>query len=269
MSSEWKIRQEICDIGRRAYARLFSAGNAGNISCRLSENVVVCTPTQISKGHMKPDDLCTVDLDGKQLSGKLRKTSEILLHLEIYRGDPAVKAVVHSHPPHATAFGMAHIDIPTCILPEVEVFLGVVPRAEYETPGGAEFAETVRPHIGKTNVVVLSNHGTLSWGPTVERAYWYTEILDAYCHMLLLSQQLGGVKRLSVPKVGELLDLKERFGLGTDARRAEGGEMCVNTGFAAEEGAAPCSANTSGAPDHEQLVKIVTERVVAELEKNA
>ena len=234
MPDENTIRHEICEIGRRIYARDFAAGNDGNISYRLSENAVLCTPTQICKGMMQPDDLCIVDLDGNQIGGERKRTSEILLHLEIYKGDAATKSVVHCHPPHATAFGVAGVDIPTGVLPEAEVFLGVVPRAPYETPGGPVFAETVRPFVGRANTVVLSNHGTVSWGPTVERAYWQTEILDSYCRILLLAQQLGPVQRLSEQHVNELLDLREAFGSGPDPRRTSGEDLYVNRAFAAD-----------------------------------
>jgi len=222
MSDEARIRRQVCEIGRRIYARQFVAGNAGNISCRLSDDVVLCTPTLICKGFMEPDDLCTVDLTGRQLSGTRKTTSEIRLHLEVYNRNPNVKAVVHSHPPHATAFAVAHEDIPTGVLPEVDVFLGVVPRAEYGTPSAAEFAQTIRPFIGKANTVVLSNHGTVSWGQSVEQAYWHTEILDAYCHVLLLARQLGDVQRLPEQKTRELRELRERFGAGPDGLRDPG-----------------------------------------------
>ena len=231
MAGSWTAKQEICEIGRRIYARQFAAGNDGNISCRLSDDLVLCTPTQICKGFMTPEDLCTVDMQGKQRSGQRKCTSEVLLHLEIYKADPNVRAVVHCHPPHATAFGVARVDIPSCVLPEVEVFLGVVPRADYETPGGQGFADTVRPFIGRANTVVLSNHGTVSWGPTVERAYWYTEILDGYCRVLFLANQLGNVERLPREKVNELLDLKEHFGTGPDPRLTCGGTLCPNPDF--------------------------------------
>lgn len=231
MANEREINEEICEIGRRIYARGFAAANDGNISYRLSDDAVVCTPTQICKGFMTADDLCKVDLEGQQIAGKRKRTSEILMHLEIYRGDPAARAVVHCHPPHATAFSVARVDIPTGILPEAEIFLGVVPRAEYETPGGQSFAETVRPFVGKANTVVLSNHGVVSWGPTVEKAYWHVEILDAYCRVLLLAKQLGNVERISAPKVNELLDLREQFGAGSDPRRLENAELFVNAEF--------------------------------------
>ena len=272
MTGTWKIKKEVaeemCEIGRRLYARGYAAGNDGNISYRLADDSVLCTPTQICKGFMCPDDLCTVDMEGNQITGKRKRTSEVFLHLEIFKADPSAKSVVHCHPPHATAFGVARVDIPSCILPEVEIFLGIVPRAEYETPGGKSFAETVKPFIGKANTVVLSNHGTVSWGPSVEKAYWHTEILDAYCRILLLSNQIGHVERLSGTKVNELLDLKERFGVGIDPRRAGSGQLCVNTEFG--EGAA-CStaADPIDDPPNEQdgLVQRITDQVLEELHR--
>jgi len=278
MASEWQLKQEICDIGRRLYARGYAAGNDGNISYRLSGDAILCTPTQICKGFMKPEDLCTVDMQGKQIGGKRQPTSEVLLHLEIYNSDPSVKSVVHCHPPHATAFAVARVEIPSCILPEVEIFLGIVPRAEYETPGSEQFAKTVRPFIGKANTVVLSNHGTVSWGASVEQAYWHTEILDGYCRILLLAEQIGNVERLPDSKVEELLDLKERFGVGVDVRREKGGDLRVNTSFGcgaeniASEKSSCCSSEepvdkAAGQPDDfEALVRTITTRVVEQLQ---
>src|SRR5215211_4486629 len=118
-----KLKEEICEIGRRVYNKGFAAANDGNISYRIGPNEVLCSPTMICKGFMTPDDICMVDLDGKQLAGKRKRTSEILLHLAIMRAKPEIKAVVHCHPPHATAFGVAREPIPQCVLPEVEVFL--------------------------------------------------------------------------------------------------------------------------------------------------
>jgi len=231
MVNEFKIKQEICEVGRKLYAKGFAAANDGNISYRVDDKTVFCTPTLVSKGFLKPDDICTVDMAGKQLAGRKKRTSEVLLHLDIYKADPKIRAVVHCHPPHATAFSIAGQEIPTCILPEVEVFLGTIPTAVYETPGSQAFADTILPHVSRSKIAVLKNHGTVSWGETVDRAYWWTEILDAYCKMLLLAKQAGGVERISTPKVEELLDLKENFGMGVDPRRMENADLCVNTEF--------------------------------------
>jgi len=283
MVNEWRIKEEICEIGRRVYARGFAAANDGNISFRLNDNEVLCTPTLICKGFMKPDDICKVDMKGNQLAGHRKRTSEVMVHLEIYKLDPKVRAVVHCHPPHATAFSIAGEEIPTCILPEVEVFLGVVPTAVYETPGGQAFAETIRPFIGKANIAVLKNHGTVAWADTLEKAYWWTEILDAYCRMLILAKSIGRVERIDTRKVEELLDLKERFGMGVDPRRLENADLCVNTefgrGLAAPECACPPAASrpvstaiddavdgARGRPDEqelERLVQAITDQVMA------
>src|SRR3972149_5816840 len=207
-----KIKQEICDIGDRVYKRGFAAANDGNISYRIAENQVVCTPTMISKGFMKPDDLCIVDMEGKQISGSRKRTSEIMLHIAIMKERPEVKSVVHCHPPHATAFGIAREPVPQCVLPEVEIFLGDVPITKYAIPGGKDFAQTILPFVHKTNVIILANHGTVSFGETVERAYWWTEILDAYCRILMLARGLGNINYFTEPEARELLGLKDKWG---------------------------------------------------------
>ncbi len=276
MVNEWKLKEEICEIGRRIYAKGFAAANDGNISYRINDNEVLCTPTQICKGFMKPDDICKVDMKGNQLSGHRKRTSEVLVHLEIYKLDSKVRSVVHCHPPYATAFSIAGEQIPTCILPEVEVFLGIVPTAVYETPGGVQLAETLRPHVGKANICLLKNHGTVAWGDTLEHAYWWTEILDAYCRMLVIAKDLGNVERIEVKKVEELLDLKEKFGMGVDPRRLENADLCVNTEFGRGFDADACgcsrhpgsSAGNSPASNDaevERLVQILTDQVMASL----
>src|SRR5438094_1956090 len=238
MINERKLKEEICEIGRRLYAKGFAAANDGNITFRLNEKQVLCTPTMVCKGFLKPDDICLVDYDGKQLAGKRKRTSEVLLHLAVYKERPDVQAVVHCHPPHATAFAVAHEPIPKCVLPEVEVFLGEVPIARYETPGGQKFAETIVPYVKDCNTIILANHGTVTFGPDLEKAYWNSEIIDAYCKILLLAKMLGRVHHFSEQHTRELLDLKKRLGYD-DVRfsQAEGegeGEncdLCGNTDF--------------------------------------
>jgi L-fuculose-phosphate aldolase len=151
-------------------------------------------------------------MTGKQIAGIKKRSSEALLHLEIYKQRPEIKSVVHCHPPHATAFAVAREPIPQCVLPEVEVFLGDVPITRYETPGGQAFADTVLPFVNKTNIIILANHGTVSFGVDVEQAYWWTEILDAYCRILMLSRQLGNVSYFNENEERELLDLKQKWG---------------------------------------------------------
>jgi L-fuculose-phosphate aldolase len=227
-----RLKEQICEIGRRVYNKGFAAANDGNISIRVGENEVLCSPTMICKGFMTPDDICAVDLEGNQIAGKRKRTSEILLHLSIMKHRPDVKAVVHCHPPHATAFSVAGEPIPQCILPEIEVFMGEVPIAPYETPGGQAFADTVVPFLKSTNTIILKNHGTVSFGKDLEDAYWKTEILDAYCRILLLTKQLGKpIDYLDEVKSRELLDLKKRLGFDDPRFHVENCDLCGNSAF--------------------------------------
>ena len=231
-------------------------------------------------------------------------TSEIKLHLAIMKERPEIKSVVHCHPPHATAFGIAREPVPMCVLPEVEVFLGDVPIAKYETPGSQEFADTILPFVHKSQVIILANHGTVSFGETVERAYWWTEILDAYCRMLMLARGLGSVHYFSEPEERALLNAEAEMGHGRPA--AGGGRIaiCAATTPSARAGRTPAysrgpsprqasatpaqrgAENTSPPPlaaeepavrpaavtsdvvtaDQEALIAAVTERVIAMLE---
>jgi L-fuculose-phosphate aldolase len=186
---------------------------------------VLCSPTRVSKGYMKPDDLCIVDLDGKQVSGKRGRSSEILLHLTIMRARADVRSVVHCHPPHATAFAVAREPIPKCVLPEIEVFLGEVAISPYETPGGQSFADTVLPFVKDTETILLANHGTVTYGSDLEDAYFKTEIIDAYCRILILAKQLGKVHYYPDEMAAELIKLKPKLGIA-DPRLERGLENC-------------------------------------------
>lgn len=280
-----RAKQDICEIGRRLYNKGFAAANDGNISYRLGENEVLCTPTMISKGFIKPEDLCTVDMQGNQLSGRRKRTSEVLLHLAIMQERPDVKSVVHCHPPHATAFAVAREPIPQCVLPEVEVFLGDVPITRYETPGGQAFAETILPVVKKTNVVILANHGTVSYGESVERAYWWTEILDAYCRILMLARGLGKINYFSEGETRELLDLKQRLGF-KDPRllpEMQNCDICANDVFRDSwqqagvsrrafdppprraEPSPPAAETSAASGEQEALIQAITDRVVEAL----
>lgn len=279
-----KIKQDICEIGRRLYNKGFAAANDGNISVRVGDNQVLCTPTLQSKGFLKPDDIATLDMTGKQIAGSKKRSSEALLHLEIYKNRDDIKSVVHCHPPHATAFAVAREPIPQCVLPEVEVFLGDVPITKYETPGGQAFADTIIPFVKKTNIILLANHGTVSFGEDVEKAYWWTEILDAYCRILLLSRQLGNVSYFSERQERELLGLKDQWGYADPRNTPEykNCDICGNDIFRdswQESGVAPRaftpppamghkaqSGNGDAAGlDQERLIKLITDRVVEEL----
>ncbi len=230
MINEWKIREEICQIGRRLYEKNYVAANDGNISVRLGDGRFLCTPTLVSKGFMKPADIALVDGEGNQLGGGKPRTSEILLHLEIYHELPEIGAVVHAHPPHATAFAVAGMELPNCILPEVEIFIGQVPLAEYDTPGSKDFAQTILPHLrNQANTILLANHGAVACDKTLEQAYFHLETLDQYCRILVLAKEIGSVRQLGPEKMGELMQLKGKLGL-PDPRVTPEGEICTLCG---------------------------------------
>lgn len=213
-------------IGQRLYTRGFVSGNDGNISYRLSENEILCTPTKISKGFMTPEDLCVVNMKGDKISGIREITSEIRLHLTIYGACPEVKSVVHCHPPYATAFGIAREPIPPFILPEIEMQLGEIPVARYALPGSEEFAQTVLPYVHHSRIIVLANHGTVSWAPdTVEHAFWRTEMLDAYCQKLLIAKQTGNIEFLTRAEAESLLISKHQQGIPDPRIHPETGEI--------------------------------------------
>jgi L-fuculose-phosphate aldolase len=212
------LRQEMVWNSRKLWEREYVDGNGGNLSCRFAEDYVFCTPSMCSKADLTIEDLCVVDLDGNQLFGRFRRTSELLLHLEIYKANPAARAVVHCHPPHATAYAIAGMIPQPDVVPEQEVFVGPVAMAPYETPGTKTFAQTILPFVQRHNTILLANHGVVCWADTITHAEWLVEVLDTYCRTLMLASQLGSpIRRIPPEKIGDILTIKQYLGL-PDAR---------------------------------------------------
>jgi L-fuculose-phosphate aldolase len=208
------FKQEIVDAGRKLWIRQYVDGNGGNISCRLTDEWVLSTPTLVSKADLQPSDICLVDMSGEQLAGTRKRSSEILLHLEIYRNVPAAGAVVHCHPPHATAYSLAGAVPPECMLAEHEVFVGPVAIVPYQTPGTQAFADTIRPLVQRYNTVLLANHGLVTWADTVTHAEWYVEVTDTTCRVLMLASHLGQpLNHIPADLMDGLLSLKRRLGM--------------------------------------------------------
>lgn len=265
------VKEEICAVGRKLWMRQYVDGNGGNISYRIGPNEVICTPTLTSKYDLRPEDLCMVDLTGKQLAGGKPRTSEILMHLEIYKEVPEAKAVVHCHPAHATAYAITGRVPPTCVIPEYEVFIGKVALSPYETPGTPEFARTVIPFVKTHNTLLLSNHGIVCWGDTVTHAEWYAEVVDTYCWTLMLAAQLGSpVTHIGSDKAADLLAIKKKLGLPDPRHELKECELCdlpdVPGSIAIQP--RPCGDSPSFTPSEiESIVQAVTDRVVAALNK--
>jgi L-fuculose-phosphate aldolase len=214
------LRAEIIRVGRKLWERQYVDGNGGNISVRLGSRYVLCTPTMLSKGDLEPADICLSDLDGNILAGDRSRTSELLLHLEIYKANPKARAVLHCHPPYATAFAVTGTVPPNGLIPEYEVFIGPAAVAPYETPGTQAFAETVLPFVQDHNTILLANHGVVCWSDTVTHAEWLAEIIDNYCKTYLIAKQIGqALTFIPENKIQEILALKRRLGF-PDARLA-------------------------------------------------
>jgi L-fuculose-phosphate aldolase len=199
------IKEQICEVGRRLWQREYVDGNGGNVAVRCGEDIAICTPTLVSKGFMKPADMCLVDFSGHQILGAKKRTSEILMHLQIMQRQPKAVATVHCHPPYSTGFAVTGLEPPTCLIPEYEVFASVA-IAPYRTPGTPEMGQLVSDLVDQHNIVLMANHGVVAWSPhSVEDAYFKMEILEAYCRTVLVTAQLGKPPNTITPK--QLQDL--------------------------------------------------------------
>lgn len=251
MNTVHMVRREICEVGRRIYQRGYVAANDGNISARIGADRVLCTPTGVSKGFMSEDMLCICDLEGRQVAGHLKISSEIRMHLEVYRLRADIHAVAHAHPPTATGFAVAGIELTQCILPEVIVSLGGIPLASYGTPGGPEIFEPMKPLLKEYDAVLMANHGVVTLGKDVMDAHFKMETVEHFARIALVAHQLGSVKTLDARQVGELIDLRSRFGIaGRPSCRAEEGE------------AAPASGDAQ-----EVLIREITQQVLRRLQR--
>lgn len=274
-------KEQICEVGRRLWARAYVDGNGGNLSIRVADGLALCTPTLVSKGFMRPEDLCLVDLEGNQKAGTKNRTSEILMHLQIMKKQPKAKAVCHCHPPHATAFAVAGVKPPTCMIPEIEVFIGKVPIAPYLTPGtkemGAKVAELVEDH----NTILMANHGVVSWSHNgIEDAYFKMEIVEAYCRTVVVAAQLGAeLKTFTPEQLKDLLNIKKGLGIPDPRFGLKECELCDNDewrpGVSCQT---PETKPTVGnehaknaravAPETENLVQSLTDQIMARLARN-
>ena len=215
--SEQQLRADIVEVGRRLYARGYTASNDGNISLRLDGSRLLMTPTSVCKGFMTPDMMCITDLDGKKIAGERHPSSEMQMHLEVYRQRPDVQAVVHAHPPIATGFAVAGIPLDRAVLAEVVCTLGSVPIAEYATPSTKELPEAVRKYVKAHDGMLLANHGALTIGADVFAAYYKMETIEHFAKISLVARLLGGERLLSREEVTRLEKLRGSYGIAAPA----------------------------------------------------
>ncbi len=211
------LRADIVEIGRRMYARGYTASNDGNISVRIGTDRLLMTPKSVCKGFMTPDMMCVTDLNGTKIAGDRDPSSEALMHLEVYRQRPDVNAVVHAHPPTATGFAVAGIPLDRAVLAEVVTTLGSIPLAEYATPSTAELPEAVRKYIKAHDGMLLANHGALTVGTDLYSAYYKMETIEHFAHISLVARMLGRENLISREEVMRLQDLRGTYGIKAPA----------------------------------------------------
>lgn len=263
MVSEYEIKKQICDIGKRIYDRNMVAANDGNISVKLNDNEFLCTPTGVSKGFMTPEYICKVDREGNviQANGDFRPSSEIKMHMRVYQCRPDVGSVVHAHPTFATAFAIAGIPLTAPIMPEAVISLGCVPIAKYGTPSTMEIPDAVEEWLPYYDAVLLENHGALAYSVDLLSAYHKMESLEFYAELLYKARQLGGPKELSQEQVQKLYEIRRKFGLPGK----HPADMCLN----AKEGKPSCHScggNCGGSSANtDAVIAEITKRVMEQL----
>ncbi|WNF39008.1 class II aldolase/adducin family protein [Bacillaceae bacterium IKA-2] len=253
--SDFEAKKLICEIGKRVYNKNFVAANDGNISVKCGPNTIWTTPTGVSKGFMTPDMMVKMDLSGKVLAGKLKPSSEVKMHLRVYKENAEVNAVVHAHPPVATSFAIAGISLEKPISPEAVVLLGRVPVAKYATPGTTEVPDSIAPYCKDYNAVLLANHGALTWGRDLMEAYFRMESLEHYALMTMYSTNIiNKTNELSCSQVSDLIDIRTSLG--------------INSG-----GIPPCKTEVksnieqNSVSEKEQLIASIVKKVTADVLK--
>src|SRR5262252_7691742 len=243
------LRADIVEIGRRMYARGYTASNDGNISVRIDASRLLMTPKSVCKGFMTPDMMCITDLDGRKLQGDRDPSSEMLMHLEVYRQRPDVQAVVHAHPPIATGFAVAGIPLNKAVLAEVLTTLGSIPIAEYATPSTKELPEAVRKYVKAHDGMLLANHGALTLGSDLFAAYYKMETIEHFANISFVARMLGGERLLSREEVIRLQGLRGRYGIAAPA------PICADPVSGSEADSADCQVVFAPpSPSGERLV---------------
>ena len=217
MNSEEHARAAIVEVGRRLHAREYVASNDGNVSVRLDADRLLTTPTGVSKGFMTPDMLVVTDFEGRKLAGGRNPSSELLMHLAVYRHRPEVNAVVHAHPPVATGFAVAGIELNRAVLAEVVTTLGSIPIADYGTPSTHELADAVGRYITTHDGLLLANHGALTVSGDLMSAYYKMETVEHFARISLVARLLGGERLLSREEVTRLQSLRGTYGIAAPA----------------------------------------------------
>ena len=264
MNNEWELKKLIIEIGRRIWLRGYVAANDGNISVRLNDNELLTTPTGVSKGFLTDEMIIKTDMNGKVISGnpKYKPSSEVKMHIEVYKERPDIKSVVHAHPPFATSFAVAGIPLNKCVLPEAVIVIGAVPTAKYGLPSTMEIPDAIREHIKNSDALLLENHGALTLGCDLLNAYHKMETLEHTASIVWKSLQLGNLNVLSENERDRLMGLREQFKLQGRVANCDSCPMPSNE--KQQTGIKDCSCNKDVT---EQTIKEITERVLAKIKQ--
>jgi L-fuculose-phosphate aldolase len=258
-NSLYTAKKDIIEMCRRIYQRGYVAANDGNVSVRVDDEHIVLTPTGMSKGFLQPADLCVVDIDGNKVAGRLNPSSESKMHLAIYRARRDVNAVVHAHPPTATGFAVAGIPLTKCVLPEVIVSIGSIPIAEYATPGSEDLADVVVRYLNQYDAILMENHGAITVGETVTNAHYKMETMEHFAKIMFVAHQLGNVNVLPGNDVGDLMALREKFGIRSSS------PICELPGKEAPKPKA--EEPMTGDPPSQKMIEDITRQVITNLKK--
>jgi L-fuculose-phosphate aldolase len=216
---ERRLKKEICIVGKQIYLKGFVAANDGNISVRIGGNEFLTTPTNVSKGFMKPWMIVKTDIEGNVIKGRMRPSSEIKMHLRVYAENSGVNAVVHAHPQTATTFAIAGEPLDKALLTEAVVLLGVVPVAPYAVPGTNEVPDSIAPFCKDFNAVLLKNHGVLAWGSDLKEALFRMEATENFAVLMMYSKLIfGEYRELDKKQIDGLLELRKTFGVVSGGR---------------------------------------------------
>ncbi|HML16835.1 MAG TPA: class II aldolase/adducin family protein [Bryobacteraceae bacterium] len=209
--TEQQLREDVVRVGRLVFDKSWVAANDGNITIRLDDGRILATPTGVCKGMMQPEDLIVCDMDGAKLCGERERTTEMAMHLTIYRMRPDVSSVLHAHPPVATGFAAAGRALNLALLPEVVIALGSIPLADYGLPGTLALTEGMLPYIPKYDAMLLANHGAVSYGEDVFQAFFRMETMEHFARITLVAELLGGAKVLPRVEVQKLFESRGRY----------------------------------------------------------
>ncbi|MBX3007047.1 MAG: class II aldolase/adducin family protein [Melioribacteraceae bacterium] len=264
MSTEVELKQLIVEIGKRIWMRNYVASNDGNITVKLNNDELLTTPTGISKGFMTEEMIIKCDLDGNVISGdkRYRPSSEVKMHLEVYKARPDIYSVVHAHPPFATSFAVAGIPLNKCVLPEAIIVIGAVPIAPYGLPSTMELPDKIKPYLENSDAILLENHGALTMGIDLLSAYHKMETLEHTANIVWKAIQLGNLNVLSEYERDRLMTLREKFNIGGKITLGDSTPMLINKVKSEEK------FDLSKNEIIDELVKKVSERILEQLKNS-